>query len=515
MRKLICLLFSILLIYGCAVNPVTGEKELSIISESQEISIGEKNYGPSRQMQGGDYVVNTELTAYVNSVGQKLVRVSDRKLPYEFVVLDNYTPNAWALPGGKIAVNVGLLVELNNEAELAAVLGHEIVHAAARHGAKSMQRGMLLQGALVATGIAARNSDYANLVVGGAQVAAGLVHTKYGRDDELEADHYGMLYMSRAGYDPRAAISLQETFVRLSEGGSSNWLAGLFASHPPSEARVEANRATAANLPQGGIFGTESYTNKIASLVKSRKGYESYAKGREALDKGDYGKAHRFADKAIGVEPREGHFYALRGDIYLQEQRYNEALENYDRAIDLNGNYFYYYLQRGLTKKQLNRKQDAYADLQSSTKLLPTAMAYNSLGELELLSGSSQRARQYFSEAASSNSPAGKAAQIALLHMDFPQNAGDYIRIEVGLSRQGYVIARISNNAILAIRDIELQIEYPDAAGRSHQTSRQLSGVIDAGNSSTVNLDLGPYNDAAVLNKLGIRVLGARLSENN
>jgi hypothetical protein len=81
------------------------------------------------------------LTPYVNEVGQKLAAVSKRKLPYEFVVLNSSVPNAWALPGGKIAVNRGLLTELKNEAELAAVLGHEIVHAAARHGAKAQERG--------------------------------------------------------------------------------------------------------------------------------------------------------------------------------------------------------------------------------------------------------------------------------------------------------------------------------------------------------------------------------------
>src|SRR5210317_1032321 len=129
MQKISILLLSTFALYGCAVNPVTGKNELSLISESQEISIGQKNYGPSRQMQGGDYNVNPELSVYVNTVGQKLARVSDRKLPYEFVVLNNSTPNAWALPGGKIAVNRGLLMSLENEAELAAVLGHEIVPA--------------------------------------------------------------------------------------------------------------------------------------------------------------------------------------------------------------------------------------------------------------------------------------------------------------------------------------------------------------------------------------------------
>ncbi len=218
---------------GCVANPVTGRKELRLVSEAQEIQIGKEHYLASQQMQGGAYNVDPKLTRYVQQVGQKLAAVSDRDLPYEFVVLNNSVPNAWALPGGKIAVNRGLLTEFDNEGELAAVLGHEIVHAAARHGAKGVERGMLLQGAVITTGLLARDSDYAGLILGGAQLAAGLLSQKYGRDAERESDYYGIQYMSRAGYDPRAAVSLQEVFVRLSGKRSSDWISGLFASHPP------------------------------------------------------------------------------------------------------------------------------------------------------------------------------------------------------------------------------------------------------------------------------------------
>jgi predicted Zn-dependent protease len=513
MRETLAFLLSCLFFYGCAVNPVTGKKELALVSESQEINIGTENYVPSRQMQGGDYTVNPELSAYVNEVGQKLAAVSDRKLPYEFTVINNSSPNAWALPGGKIALNRGLLLELNNEAELAAVLGHEIVHAAARHGAQQMERGMMLQGALLATSIAARSNEYGNLVVGGAQVAAGLIHTKYGRDDELEADYYGMQYMARAGYDPMAAVGLQETFVRLNENRSHNWLAGLFASHPPSMARVEANKATAASLPRGGILGKATFDVRIASLVKNKKAYDSYAKGREALEKGNTNKALAFSQEAIGLEPREGHFYALRGDVNYKENRYNKALADYDRAIELNSNYFYYYLQRGLTKKQLNRTGEAYADLQTSTRLLPTATAYNSLGELELSAGSSQRAKQYFTEAASSDSPAGRQARVALLRLDFPRYAGEYIQIQIGLSNEGYVLARINNQAPLGVKDLQLAIQYPDTSGKTQQTTRRFSAVIPAGQAYDTNLNLGPYADAAILNSIRIQIISAVIME--
>src|SRR5690606_8113010 len=152
---------ALLLAVACGTNPVTGKREIQFVSEAQEIQIGQQNYAPMRQSAGGDYEVMPELTTYVNEIGQKLVAVSDgilvkpRDLPFEFTVLNNSVPNAWALPGGKIAVNRGLLTELGSEAELAAVIGHEIVHSLARHGAQSQERGMLLQGGLVAAQIGA------------------------------------------------------------------------------------------------------------------------------------------------------------------------------------------------------------------------------------------------------------------------------------------------------------------------------------------------------------------------
>ncbi len=513
MRNTLILLLSCFVLYGCAVNPVTGKNELSLVSESQEINIGKENYGPSIQMQGGDYTVNRELSVYVTEIGEKLAAVSDRQLPYEFTVLNNSTPNAWALPGGKIAVNRGLILELDNEAELAAVLGHEIVHAAARHSAQQMERGMMLQGALMATGVAMGGYDYGNLVVEGAKVAAGLIHTKYGRDAELEADYYGMQYMSRAGYDPMAAVGLQETFVRLNEKQAHNWLSGLFASHPPSAERVETNRTTAATLPKGGRLGKAEFDERIAILVQDKPGYEFYSKGRESLEKGDSGKAMDFANRAIRIEPKEGHFYALRGDVFHKNGRYYDALGDYNTAITYNGEYFYYYLQRGLTRKKLNQVNDAYADLQTSTKLLPTATAYNSMGELELTAGSRDRAQQYFQAAAASDSPVGRQARTSLLRMDFPNYAGEYIHIQTGLSQQGYVLAKVSNQAPLGIKNLQLSIQYPDSSGRTRQTTRRLSSMIPAGKAYTTNLELGPYANAAVLNSIRIQIIDADLVE--
>ncbi len=140
------------------------------------------------------------------------ILVKERKLPFEFTVLDNSVPNAWALPGGKIAVNRGLLTALDNEAELAAVLGHEITHALARHGAQAQERGTLMKGGLVAAQIGAVlggvDERASGLLLGGASVGTQLITMKYGREAELQADMYGTELMKAAGYDPQAAVTL-------------------------------------------------------------------------------------------------------------------------------------------------------------------------------------------------------------------------------------------------------------------------------------------------------------------
>ena len=266
MKRIISLLV-VFTLAGCSVNPVTGSRDFITSSPSDDLKIGTENYQPMLQAQGGLYDVDPALSEYVNGVGQKLAAVSDVQLPYEFAVLNSSVPNAWALPGGKIAINRGLLTELNNEAELAAVLGHEIVHAAARHSAQQMSRGQLLEGLVAATGVVAGDSGYGQLAVGGAGIAAQLVSTKYGRSAELESDRYGMRYMARAGYDPQGAVTLQETFVRLSEGQDQDWVQGLFASHPPSRERVKENRKRANKMEPGGFLGEAEYQAAIQQAL--------------------------------------------------------------------------------------------------------------------------------------------------------------------------------------------------------------------------------------------------------
>lgn len=403
---------------ACSVNPVTGDREFMLLSGAQEVAMGEKNYAPMLQSQGGAYDVDPALTQYVQSIGKRLAAVSDARLPYEFAVLNNSVPNAWALPGGKIAINRGLLTEIHSEAELAAVLSHEIVHAAARHTAKQLSRGMLMQGLVVATSVATNDSSYGDLAVGSANAAAALVTMKYGRGAELESDKYGMRYMSKAGYDLQGAVALQKTFVRLSENRDQDWLSGLFASHPPSKERVKANIRTAGKLPAGGTLGEDSFRIAMQKTLDSKPAYDAYDDGREALGDKKTDKALALANKALTLYPAEAHFHALRGDVRLVNDQYDMAVTNYNRAISRRGDFFYYYLQRGLARNELGQTSAAVIDLERSVELLPTAPAHYTLGTINADRGNIDEAIRHFRIVAKSGGEYGAAATEQLKRLE-------------------------------------------------------------------------------------------------
>lgn len=398
---------------GCAVNPVTGKQQLMFSSQEQDIATGAQHYQPSQQSQGGQYVVDPQLTNYVNQVGKKLAAVSDNpNLPYEFVVLNNDVPNAWALPGGKMAINRGLLVELKDESQLAAVLGHEIVHAAARHGASQQSKGMLVNAGVMLAGVAAlsQDSEYGALAVGAMGVGANAWMSKYSRDHELEADRYGVDYMIKAGYDPMGAVELQETFVKLSEGNQTSWLDGLFASHPPSRERVAANRRMAEQHP-GGARNKAAYDKAMAQVRKDQPAYKDYVAAQKAAGEKNYSHALSLLDNATKQQPKENLFWELKGQILGTQKKNKEALTALDRAVQANPQFFRPYVYRGLVQRQLGNTDQAERDLIASQRLLPTQLASYHLGEINLAKGQRSQAVTYFQQAAQGGGEIGEAAK--------------------------------------------------------------------------------------------------------
>lgn len=233
-------------VLSCAQNPVTGNPNFVTMSEAQEISTG-RNEDKKVREQYGTYD-NAALQRYVNDIGQRLAKASHRAgLQYQFLVVDSPQVNAFALPGGYIYITRGILAYLNSEAELAAVLGHEIGHVTARHSVQQLSAATAANvGASVLQILVPqmRNSGGGALI----NTLGGALLSGYGREHELEADRLGAEYLARTGYDPQAMIKVvgvlknQELFdaeVAKAEGREPRAYHGLFASHPDNDTRLQ------------------------------------------------------------------------------------------------------------------------------------------------------------------------------------------------------------------------------------------------------------------------------------
>ena len=457
MTTLTALLLALLVAAGCARNPVTGEHELSLISTSAEIARGEEYYPAAQQAGGGLYKADPVLTDYVADVGRRVAAVSDRPLPYEFVVLNTSSPNAWALPGGKIAITRGLLMELDNEAELAAVLGHEIVHAAARHSAQRLQRSLLSQLVVLGAATALEGSDHANYVLGASGLGLLLVEQTYGRDAERDADRYGMKYMHAAGYDTAAAVTLQEKFIALAEGREGGWLDGLFASHPASAERVENNRAELAGFPAGGVQGHAIYEERLAYLRAHREAYEAADRARQLL-RVNPRSALQEVDAAIDQEPRESLFHGIKGQILARQGNHEAALRAYDEAVERDSGYYEHYLGRGLAYHNLGNRVRARSDLERSNELLATAAASFSLGEIALADGERAKAKRLFEAVSQTGGEIGEEAREIYIKLDIPDAPERYVTAETFFEHD-QVIVMVRNSTGYELRNIVVRID--------------------------------------------------------
>jgi len=216
-RPALALLLGILL-GSCAVNPVTGKRELSFVSESQEIQMG-RDYSRQVAQEMGVYA-DSAVQTYVSTLGLRLARASERPaLPWAFTVMDDPQVNAFALPGGYIFITRGILSHMNSEAELASVVGHEIGHVTARHSVQQMTRQQLFQIGLVAGAIASdKVAENLGLISG----AVGVLSLKYGRDDETQADGLGFRYALNDGYDVRKMVDMFRILQRVSAKAGQN-----------------------------------------------------------------------------------------------------------------------------------------------------------------------------------------------------------------------------------------------------------------------------------------------------
>jgi predicted Zn-dependent protease len=278
MRRTIAL--SALLLVGCATNPVTGRRELSLIPESQEIQMGrEASTGDVARV--GEYA-NPAAQSLVKSIGQRIAAKSERpNLPWEFHLLDDAAVNAFAYPGGFIFVTRGLMTYLNSEAELAEVIGHEVGHVTAKHTVAAMSKQQVAQIGLLGASIFSPSvAKYGDLLGTG----ASLLFLKFGRDDEMQADALGFRYSLDNGYDVREAPKVFSTLGRLAEASGAR-IPEWQSTHPDPGNRVQKANERLATVP-----ATQLTTTKV-----NRANYLQILDGM-----------------VFGDDPRQGYFRGTR-----------------------------------------------------------------------------------------------------------------------------------------------------------------------------------------------------------
>jgi predicted Zn-dependent protease len=265
---------------ACATNPVTGQRQMSMMSEAEEQAIGQQMDAEVRREMG---VYNDQaLQRYVGDVGLELARRSHRpNLPWTFTVVDSPAINAFALPGGYIYLTRGLMAYLDDESELAGVLGHEIGHVTARHAAQSYTRQAQANIGLTILSIFVPSTrPFTDLGASG----LGVLFLKNGREQELEADRLGVEYESDAGYDPTGVSRMLNTLARIdkmSERGVPNWL----STHPASDTRVEKAEPLAAKFAsaEAKTVNRDQYLEHINGLVFGDKPEDGVVRGNEFL----------------------------------------------------------------------------------------------------------------------------------------------------------------------------------------------------------------------------------------
>ena len=384
---------------GCATNPVTGKKELMFISEAEEIRM-DSEAAPHQFSADYGAVEDPALNAYLTQVGSSLAERSHRPgMPYTFRAVNASHVNAYAFLGGSIAATRGIMLAMDDEAELAALLGHEIGHVNARHAARSMTSGILAQVAVAAAtvAVAEKNEDWAPVVAGLGGIGAGALLARYSRAHEREADALGMEYMVRSGYNPQGMIGLQDILVKMSHGKPSA-IELMFATHPMSQERYDtavkrarSEYGESASLP----LYRERYMDSTAALRKLQPTVDEIQKGDKSvgdkkLEEGlahykaalqktpdDYeallkaskvclalnrpADAQSYAAAAKAAYPQEAQSYHVEGMAALYNSRYDKALadfSHYDRILPGNPNTTFY---SGFALEGMGRKAEASA----------------------------------------------------------------------------------------------------------------------------------------------------------
>lgn len=358
---------------GCATSPVTGETILVGMSEGQERRI-DAEISPHQFSQDMGAIQDGAVNDYVSGVGRSIHTLSHRpKMPYSYRVLNANYINAYTFPGGAMGVTRGILTELDDEAELAALLGHEIGHVNARHAAQRQGQALIAQVALVGIAIAAKDSKWEAVAGIGGVIGASALLASYSRDNEREADALGQEYMVRSGYPATGMIQLHQMLVD-QEKHAPSLLETMFASHPMSTERRNTARQLAETryaASKGANPQRERFMDNTASLRRLKPTIDECKQGETALAAKKYTKAEERFRSALKRTPAD-YPANLRMAQCLQAQNKNSEARKYaTKASDIYPQEAQAHKLLGVLSLSMREPGAAYDALDRFDRLLP------------------------------------------------------------------------------------------------------------------------------------------------
>lgn len=358
---------------GCATSPIDGKSILVGMSEKQERAV-DKEVAPHQFSQDMGPVQDSALNQYVTSVGARIHPLTHRPdMPYSYRVLNANYLNAYTFPGGAMGVTRGILVELNNEAELAALLGHEMGHVNARHAAQRQGQGLLAQVAVAGIGIATSDSSWGTLATIASQVGASALLSSYSRDNEREADALGQEYMVRAGYPANGMTQLHGLLVREAKEQPS-LLETMFSSHPMNSERM----ATAQQLAESSYAASlkanpqrERFMDNTAALRQIKPTIDACKLGETAMAKKKLDEAENQFDKAVDLAPQDYPANLLMAKCLTAQGKSGEALRYAEAARALYPQEAQAHKLAGSLQLALRNPDAAFAAFDRFDRLLP------------------------------------------------------------------------------------------------------------------------------------------------
>ncbi len=314
---------------GCATDPVTGQKTLVGMSEAQEIALDKSQ---SQHQFSADYGAyqDDSLNQYLESVSHEVWKQSHRPgMPYNARVVNANYINAYTFPGGSMATTRGIMLEMESEDELAALIGHETGHVNARHAAERAGKTLLVQGGLIIAQVAAANQerDYQPIISLAGQIGASALLAKYSRDNEREADALGMEYMMKSGYNPEGMVGLMSLLQKESKS-RPGLLETMFSSHPMSGERYQnAVNAVATRYPseRGRALRRDRYMDHTVALRQLKPAIAEMQQGESELAKGQATKADTHFGQALRLAPRDYAANVLMAKAKLAQKKEREA----------------------------------------------------------------------------------------------------------------------------------------------------------------------------------------------